>query len=159
MVKLLVIIVVVAGVALFLVKGHDGKPFLTIDNFAFILSPEKILPRQFQSEEPADVTKIYRWKDADGIWQFSNSPDDKEGAELVEIDSRINIIQAYSTQATTPPAAKEVSAGESGTPTAIPGVMTVSPEQAAEMMETVKNLQATLAQRKADLDAISGMDK
>ena len=38
------------------------------------------------------------------------------------------------------------------------GVMTASPEQVKEMMETVTNLQETVDQRKADMDAMAGLD-
>jgi len=44
-------------------------------------------------------------------------------------------------------------------PAAIPGVATVSPGQAAELMDTVNNLQETIDQRKADMDALSGMQR
>jgi hypothetical protein len=44
-------------------------------------------------------------------------------------------------------------------PAAIPGVETVSPGQAAELMDTVNNVQETIDQRKADMDALSGMQR
>jgi len=162
MVKLMVIVVILAGVGLFFLKGPDGKPFLTVDDFAVELpdSPASMLPQQLQPEEPDTVTKIYKWKDEDGVWQFSNSPQDKEGSELIEFSAQTNIIQSYSPPplTTVPPTKREASGGEVSTSDSIPGVMTVSPEQAAEMMKTVKNLQSTVDQRKADLDALSGVN-
>ena len=156
MVKLVVLIVIAAGVGLFVIKGPTGKTFLTVDDFRFGLpdSPADMIPQKLQPEEITTLTKVYKWKDKDGVWQFSNSPEDQEGAEVIEIDGSVNTIQAF----TPPPASTGiVSSGESNKPASIPGVMTVSPEQAAEMMETVKDLQGTMDQRKADLDAISGI--
>ena len=157
MVKLMVLIVVTAGVGVFLIKGTSGKSFLGFDDLADELpdSATESLPKGLKAEEATTMTKIYKWKDKDGIWQFSNFPDDKDGAELIEIDGNVNTIQAY-----TPPALPtgNVSNEETGKAASIPGVMTVSPEQAAEMMETVKDLQGTMDQRKADLDAISGVN-
>jgi hypothetical protein len=157
MVKLMVLIVIAVGVGLFLVKGPNGKPFLSVDGFTAELpdSDTDILPEGLKAEEAATITKVYKWKDKDGVWQFSDSPEDKQGAEIIEIDSNVNTIQAFTPSPTSTGIA---SSEETVKPASIPGVMTVSPEQAAEMMETVKGLQKTMDQRQADLEAISGIN-
>ena len=144
MIKLMIFAVILAGAALFFIKGPDGKHLLTVDKLFgdFPGSSADLLPGE--SETPA-VTRIYKWKDEDGVWQFSNSPADKEGAEVIELDGQINIVQAFRF----PEPVKE-----NKTPTPIPGVMTVSPQEAVNMLDTVNNLQETIDQRKADMDAI-----
>jgi hypothetical protein len=170
----MVIIVILGGAGLFFVKDPNGKPFLTIDDFTkdftmdlaedfpvdFANSTTTLLREKLQPEASGAVTRIYKWKDKDGVWQFSNSPEDKEGSVLIEINGQTNIIQAF----IPPPSSDRVNQGgmvwdeQVSESDPIPGVMTVSPEQAAEMMETVKNLQSTMDQRKATLDALSGVN-
>lgn len=87
------------------------------------------------------------WQDEDGVWQFSDNPNDAPGAEVMELDGKINTIESVAPQPVTK------------SPTAIPGVATVSPGQAAELINTVNNLQETIYQRKADMDALSGMQR
>ena len=101
-------------------------------------------------QEPAtsEQTKVYRWKDADGVWQFSNDPADAASAEEIELDGVINTMEAFT--AAPEPAAR--SASES-----TPGVATVLPPQAAEALEAVKNLQQTIDDRKEALDQASGI--
>ena len=81
------------------------------------------------------------------MWQFSDNPNDAPGAEVMELDGKINTIESVAPQ----PATKA--------PTSIPVVATVSLGQAAELMDTVNNLQETIDQRKADMDALSGMQR
>ena len=64
---------------------------------------------------------------------------------MIELDGQINIVQAFRF----PEPVKE-----NKTPTPIPGVMTVSPQEAVNMLDTVNNLQETIDQRKADMDAL-----
>lgn len=146
MIKLMIFVVIFAAAALFFVKGPDGKPLLTADKLFEGIpgSLTDLLPGE--PETPA-VTRIYKWKDENGVWQFSNSPADEEGAEVIELDGQINTVQAFRL----PDPAREKK-----TPIAIPGVMTVSPQEAAKMFDTVNDLQQTVDQRKADMDAILG---
>lgn len=149
MIKLMVFIVILACAGLFFIKEPDGKPLLTIDELMADLSPANLIPDAVKSAaEPSApaLTKVYRWQDENGVWQFSDNPNDAPGAEVMELDGKINTIESVAPQ---PPATKS--------PTAIPGVATVSPGQAAELMDTVNNLQETIDQRKADMDVLSGM--
>ena len=105
-----------------------------------------------QSDVP-EVTEVYRWQDENGVWQFSNNPNDAPGAEVMALDGKINIIESAQLPPTASPETRK------SIPSSIPGVATVAPEQAAELMDTVTNLQDTIDQRKADMDAISGMKR
>lgn len=148
MVKLIILVVILGCVGLFVVKGPDGEPLMTVEKLfeGFPTSLSDLLPADTEAKEAPAITKIYKWKDENGVWQFSNSPVDEEGAEIMELDGQINTVQAFKA----PPTTKKEKKG----PTAIPGVMTVSPQQAGNMMDTVKNLQETIDQRKAEMDAI-----
>lgn len=136
---------------LYFVKGPDDMPLMTLDKLleGFPGLPSELLPGKDVIPAAPAVTRIYKWKDEDGVWQFSNLAVDEEGAEIMEIDNRINIVQAFE------PA--EAVAVKKKVPKANPGVMTVSPQEAADLLDTVNSLQETIDQRKADMDAITNM--
>ena len=73
------------------------------------------------------------------------------GAEVMVLDGKINIIELTQLPPTTAPATKK------STPSAIPGVATVVPDQVVELIETVMNLHDTIDQRKADMEKIPGI--
>ena len=71
----------------------------------------------------------------------------------MELDGDINIIEAYEPEEER----RQVSsAPELGNMPS--GVMSASPDQIQEMMETVNNLQGTLDERKAEMDKIARPD-
>jgi hypothetical protein len=132
MIKVMVFIVVLAFAGPFFIKGPDGKPLLTIDEFMSDLSLENLIPNAVKSAaEPTApaLTKVYRWQDEDGVWQFSDNPNDAPGAEVMQLDGKINTIESVAPKPVTK------------SPTAIPGVATVSPGQAAELMDTLSGIQ------------------
>ncbi|MBQ74694.1 MAG: hypothetical protein CMQ20_06670 [Gammaproteobacteria bacterium] len=149
--KLMILAVFLACAGLFFIKGPDGTPLLTIDKLLGDLpsSPSDLLPKDAKQQAAPAVTKIYKWKDDNGVWQFSNSPVDEKGAEVMELDGKINTVEAF-----VAPAKDEMKKK----PAAIPGVSTVSPQQAGNLLDTVKNLQETIDQRKSDMDSVSNMD-
>lgn len=144
MLKFMVLLLIAAFVGLFFVNGPDGERVLTLEDF----KPD--VPAMEAEPELTTPTKVYKWQDENGVWQFSNQPQDAVLGETVEYDGKIN----------TMPAVEATSSGSSASEQpglAIPsGLTTVSGEQAAEMMETVNNLQQTVDERKAQLDAMSG---
>ena len=148
LIKLMLFVVILACAALFFIKGGDGKPLMTIEKLFDGLpsSPSGLLSGETETPATPALTRIYKWKDENGVWQFSDSLIDKEGAEVMELDGQINIVPAFQ-----PPGRVD----EEKTPVAIPGVMTVSPQEAGNMLDTVTNLQETMDQRKADMDAIN----
>ncbi len=64
MIKVMVFIVILACAGPFFIKGPDGKPLLTIDEFMADLSPANLIPNAVKSaaerSAPA-LTKVYRW--------------------------------------------------------------------------------------------------
>lgn len=90
---------------------------------------------------------MYKWQDDQGQWHFSSAPPNPDLAEEVEI-GEINLMEAY-----VPPA--EVEPRIATVPQLPTGSVTATPNQVKEMMDTVTNLQETIDQRKADMDAIA----
>ena len=157
MIKLLIALLIIACIAPFFIKGPDGEPIMTIDDWKIELpaSVDELLKRpepELPAAEQKLPTTVYKWQDEDGQWHFANTPPDMETAETMEL-SDINIMDAYQP----PPAQGQVAQAESIAQ--VPsGVTTASPAQIKEMMETVTNLQETADQRKADMDRITGFE-
>lgn len=144
--KIMILLVILAGVGLFILKGPNGEPFLTLDDF----TPDQEIT-DVLAQKPEPVT-IYKWQDEDGAWHFSNEPVDVEGVETMVVDGDINLMPAVTTSTSSSgkhPDAKDYSS--------IPdGVTSVAPEQIAEMMDTVNNMQEMVDERKTDLDRAVG---
>jgi hypothetical protein len=75
------------------------------------------------------------------------------GAEVMVLDGKIDIIESAQLPPTTAPATKK------STPSTIPSVATMAPDQGVELMVTVMNLQETIDQRKADMGKIRGIQR
>ena len=107
-IRLLILAVIVVLGVLFLVEDPDGNTTLTIDgvvddvvdvvkvlqNSVSDILPQD-LPQDLQKFQPPSATKVYKWKDENGVWQFSNTPVDEPGVEVIELDGQINTIPAF----------------------------------------------------------------
>ena len=152
---MMILIVLLACVVPFFIKGLDGRPPMTLEDWKMGMPelPMDLLIEVAQESVPVtpEVTEGYRWQDENGVWQFSNNPNDALGAEVMVLDGKINIIESAQLPPTTAPATKK------STPSAIPGVATVVPDQVVELIETVMNVHDTIDQRKADMEKIPGI--
>ncbi|MBD3648585.1 MAG: hypothetical protein HUJ31_14285, partial [Pseudomonadales bacterium] len=97
-------------------------------------------------EDAPVVTRVFKWQGDEGVWHFSNNPDDAEGHEVVELDGAINLLPALGSEERDQP-------GETPTPVvSMPGLMSVAPAQVSEMMDAVSDMEKTVNQRKRDID-------
>lgn len=140
----MIVVLLAAFVGLFFLNGPNGEPLLTLDD----LKPT--LPEVESSPVP---TKVYKWQDENGVWQFSNQPVDEGQGEVIELDGKINIMPAVDTSilGASPKASNSPSLGMS----IPPGLTTVSGDKVQEMMDTVNNLQETVDNRKSEIDQIT----
>lgn len=149
MLKIMIVIVILACIGPFFIKGPDGRP---------LMSPDDLLPDTEVVPEVPATTTVYKWQDENGKWHFSNDPKDvvdpEKQMEKVEISSAdINTMDEF----TVPQASASPSTTAPGGGMTIPsGVTSVAPDKVAEMMETVTNLQETVDQRKQDMDEATG---
>lgn len=183
-VKFMLFALVLAMMGPFLLKGSDGRPLVSFDEvfsggdefsqgFGKMLSLLKQF-KQFGSEtldlEPAGPeaqvtvmegkTKVHRWKDAEGVWQFSDANTSGGDSEVVYFDPDTNILeyndleklkkfQAESKRKTanTQPAAKN---------TPVPGMPPLS--QAMDTMQQAQDVQQKLDDRyKKQQDILNNM--
>ncbi|XOV86279.1 MAG: DUF4124 domain-containing protein [Pseudomonadota bacterium] len=143
--KLIIFAAILACVAPFFLKGPDGQPLMTLDDWLPADASDMATGR---SGGPPEKVTVYKWQDENGVWQFSNDPADAGAADTLELDGNINIIPSVPV-GTASAAVAPVSPSVGALP---PGMTSVSPERVQAMMDTVNNLQETVDQRKADLD-------
>ena len=95
---MMILIVLLACVVPFFIKGLDGRPLMTLEYWKMDMPelPMDLLTEAVQESVPVtpEVTEGYRWQDENGVWQFSNNPNDALGAEVMVLDGRINIIES-----------------------------------------------------------------
>jgi hypothetical protein len=150
MLKIMIVIVILACMGPFFIKGPDGDPLMSLDD---------LMPATDLVPEAPTTTTVYKWQDENGKWHFSNDPRDIAGdqaKEKVEISSAdINTMDEFKAPRQASSSSLSATTGAPGME--IPsGVTSVAPDKVAEMMDTVTNLQETVDQRKADLDQATG---
>ena len=157
--KMMVFLLVAAFVGLFFIDGPNGQPIMTIDDFIPTV-PDSISDLKPETPDlaPSGPTKVYKWKDENGIWQFSNQEVDSKGnaVEVMELDGDINIMPAIDIPAPSQEQVTKQSRPKSNLSKLPSGLTTVEPEKIAEMMDTINGLQDTIDQRKKDLDSVTG---
>lgn len=140
----MIFILLAAFVGLFFLNGPNGEPMLSLDD----LKPT--LPKVESSSVP---TKVYKWQDENGVWQFSNQPVDEGQGEVIELDGKINTMPAVDTSILN--AGRKASSSPSPGMSIPPGLTTVSGDKVQEMMDTVNNLQESVDNRKAEIDQMT----
>jgi len=160
--KMMILVLIAAFVGMFFIEGPNGKPIMAVDDFipAVPESLDALIPSATDIGH-SEPTKVYKWKDENGIWQFSNREEDGLGivgktVETMELDGDINIMSAVNIPPPRMKAIEENTAKKSALSSLPSGLTSVSPEKIGEMMDTVNNLQDTVDQRKLELDKING---
>ena len=78
--KLIILGLILALAAPFIMKKPDGTPFMTW---------QQLMPDTIQSAVKKD-TKLYRWKDDKGHWQYTDTPPENNQAEQIAVKTTIN---------------------------------------------------------------------
>ncbi len=81
---MLTLALLAALVAPFFLRGPDGQPLMTIDDF--IETPAASI-----SITP---TNVYRWQDEYGVWQFGDEPPLGVEAQVMEIRDKITRVKS-----------------------------------------------------------------
>lgn len=171
-VKFLMFAMVLAMMGPFLLKGSDGRPLMSIDEMfsgegGFSTGIAKAVEmfnmalnmgKNSMSSEPGDQgeteaqdvagkTKVHRWKDENGVWQFSDANTSGSTTEVVYINPNTNILQFNDLEKL-----KKLQAEQQKKPppkpqaqTPAPGVPSVG--QAMQTMQQAQQLQESLNKR------------
>ncbi len=167
------IFILVLGLAgPFIMKGPDGRPLMTWQDLMPDFSSMKrkasgvlsdvnetvggLSGSSSESENPGDFgkTRVYRWQDANGNWQYSDTPPPSQSAETLLINPDVNIVQSTELPKDPEPEEKETDAKGSGIGVPLP--MTVSPGEARQLIEDAKGINDLMQKRQETLDAING---
>lgn len=161
---LLILLLVVALAAPYVLKRPDGKPWMDASE----LSPDiqvngsyesaKLelyrwwhgIRRDFLGATGSGKTRAYRWQDAQGTWHLSDKPNPRGQEEEVWVDPNINLMDPP------PPRQRANSSAENTTQdgvNSVPLPMTVSPGQATKLMQDAQKIQGLVDQRYQQLEA------
>jgi hypothetical protein len=132
LIKAMIFILLAAFAGLFFVAGPNGEPILTLDD----LKPDSP-GLESSTGTPTGTTKVYKWQDENGIWQFSNQAADEGQGEVLELDGNINTMPATDTSVLN--AGRTASSSPSSVIGIPAGLMTVPADKVQEMMDTVNS--------------------
>lgn len=160
--RTLLLLLLFAALFPFVFPWKDGKPLLSwselrmpaLSRGGLPALPALTLPQPEQGRTANQPVQLYRWRDGDGVMQFSNElPPAGVVYEVVEVNPDSNLIPAL------PPAkgATEEAATEGGDGPAvsIPSPLTVSPGEALQLLEDAKNLREQSKERLRQQEALT----
>lgn len=169
-IKLMILVLVLGLAGPFVLKGPDGRPWMSVDDLGInsgALSWERLSLRakglwsevtggvsRITGGEPARGTRIYRWRDSEGNWQYSDRPNPNGVSETIVVDSNTNVIQA--TPLSQPETKKESEVTAQSPQIGVPLPLTVNPGQVSKLIKDAKQVQELMNQRNDALEAISG---
>ncbi|NIB39569.1 DUF4124 domain-containing protein [Pseudomaricurvus alkylphenolicus] len=156
MIKSMLLILVVGLVAPFFLKRPDGQPWMTInpDWYPSALwqrltgGVNQALP-DFSGDSSAP-TRVYKWRDKDGSWRYSDTPPEGIDAQSLDINPDTNLIQGLPQKQS-----EQQKKSQPATDNDLPGVplpLTVSPDQVQKMMDDARNVQQLMDQRSEMLE-------
>ncbi len=94
-VKFFSFLIVIGIAGLFVLKKPDGTPWLSLHDFMPDTSSIKrsisdVIPEKASGGGVRENVSVYRWKDSDGNWQFSDTPPDDIQTEQVLVNTEVN---------------------------------------------------------------------
>ncbi len=159
--------VLILGCAgLFVLKKPDGTPILSMQDFlpdisSLTYDAKKLIRdaknltssignntennTEDNTEQTAQAESgIYRWKDSNGQWQFSDTPPVNQAAEAMNVSGNLNkdLVATYE-----PPEEPVIENDTATSSTASLVPMTISPDEVSKLMEDVNNMQQLMDDR------------
>lgn len=138
---MMLVILVVAMMAPYFIKGRDGKPLMA-----------------FGPEQPIDILssektrqQYMKWQDENGMWHFGDEVPEGVVAQVVSVDTAANVIRSVKLPEKVPEEKEET---DKGNTSGVPLPMTVQPEQISQMMDDAANVQQLMNDRTKQLDSI-----
>ena len=127
---ILILALLAALIAPFFLRGPNGQPLMTLDDF--IDTPT--------TSVDLTPTSVYRWKDEYGVWQFGDDPPAGVEAQEMEIRDKITRVKAdwieqlEAVQAAGKPAGGTAVTGE------VPGLVDIYSGEALEQARNAAEL-------------------
>ena len=163
-IKVLLLILVIGVSGLFVLKRPDGEPWLRLEEFGIdVAIARKAIERLISSssqqgekdlrsnDSKSKSIKVYKWRDAEGSWQYSDKPpadQDELAVETMMINSNTNIVPA---RKLSKPVEKKPSNPVELEQDEVPLPLSASPYQIKEIVEDAKKIQQLSDQRAESL--------
>ncbi len=162
--KLMIFALVLGLAGPFFLKRPDGRPWLEVDDFlpdmsaigaraengwSWVVGRVEDAVGEENLDLPSGKTKVYKWRAADGSWQFSDKPP-PEGAEEVWLDPSANVMQSTPLPASVSPSGEKEDANPLSN--GIPLPLSVAPGKVSKLMDDAKNVQKLVEQRNQKLE-------
>jgi len=145
--KLIILGLILALAAPFIMKKPDGTPFMTWEEL--MPSTEGVLSKIKSSTKPD--TQLYRWKDSKGHWQYTDTPPENGQGERFSVKTTINSMktielpEGYQPKEEEPEKQQTQDSGLSPT--------TAPLAEVPKMLENIEGIQYKYDTRKNDIDA------
>lgn len=169
-IKTMCVLLILGCAGLFILKKTDGRPILSIDEFLPDTSEINTLVQTLLDEfdslrhsasttlgaqgstdiqdtaVPVNEPKIYRWKDNNGNWQFSDTPPPNQVAEAIKVSGDLNKDLSVTYSA---PEEKEIINDDIPANTQPSSIlpMTVSPDEVSKLIDDANNIQKLMDER------------
>ena len=166
-IKILLLLIVVALAAPFVLTGPDGQPLMTLED---IQKPDALsnlvesiseVNWPFQGDEKSQPAtpksgkrKVYSWRDEQGNVHYSNiAPVDSASVKTIQVDSNTNVVKMAKPaegQAATMPVEEEHSQTDSK-----PGMISVyTPEGTQKLIDDARAVEDKLQERQQEFDRV-----
>lgn len=159
LISMLVIVLVIAGIAPFTLPMKNGEPLLKWSQLSMPRLPQfpdlSALTDLFKAKPDNRSIPLtsYKWRDSEGNWQLSDTPPKNGSYETVIVDPNTNLLQsdipAPALEAPPSPPVKETSTQSAYSP-----AMAYDPEKVSEIMDSARNVEKILQQRKDQQDRL-----
>lgn len=168
MIKFFCFLLILGLAGLFVLKKPNGSPWLSIDDFipntqgisksiTSLLNSAKNTPTNNTTEtsntQAISDSGVYRWKDANGQWQFSDTPPEGTQAEAMHVSGNLNsdLAEEY-----VPPKEEEEDNTVISTtdPTAGNSLLpaSLSPDKISTLMKDTQNIQKIMDDRTSQIE-------
>jgi hypothetical protein len=171
-IKVFSAVLILGCAGLFVLKKPDGTPILSANEFlpdinALVADAKKLIANaknstssignslannpekntQENTEKTAQAQpNIYRWRDSDGQWQFSDTPPANQAAEAMNVSGNLNKDLVATYEPPKEPETENAATSNNSSATNLTP-MTVSPEKISKLIEDANNIQKLVDDR------------
>ena len=143
------VLIAIAFAGPMLMKKSDGTPFMESPLDLFSTSSTG---SQKNGSNINTTQSFYKWQDDEGVWHYSDQPQEGQEIETVTVNTNANLIQGLRIEEKEEEVTVEKKPEPKvGTPS-IPLPMTVPLEKVSKMLEDVSNMQQVMDDRKKQID-------
>lgn len=159
-IKLIIFILVLGLTAPFILKRPDGSPWMSLESvlpdfYALFRQGKGTLDKAIdktKSKAPTSTkTKVHKWRDKNGVWQYSDTPNPNGNSEEMWVDPNTNLVKGTPISASEPAPKSQQTKNNSPN---IPVPITVSPDKVSKLMDDAKKIQDLMDQRTQDLEGL-----